>query len=69
MPVLSAIDPSFVSPSTTSQAVSSDSRVAARGDWHFDERPRTKYCSLRGRWSVALVVLCLSALAGLARSA
>jgi DNA-binding beta-propeller fold protein YncE len=69
MPLSSAIDPSFVSPSTTSQPISSDSRGAVRGDRHFDEHPRTKNCALPGRWSLALVVLCLSALAVLACSA
>jgi streptogramin lyase len=65
----SAIDPSCVSSCATSQVISSDSRVAARGDRHFDKRQRRKSCVRWGKWVLALVVLCLSALVGFAPSA
>jgi hypothetical protein len=41
------IDPSCASSCATSQVISSDSRVAARGDWHFDKRSRSES---RVRW-------------------
>src|SRR3984893_7958932 len=65
----SALDPSCVSSCATSQVISSDSRVAAPGDRHSDKHPRATSCVRRGKWVLALVVLCLSVLGGFAPSA
>src|SRR5258706_15749284 len=65
----SALDPSRVSSCATSQVISSDSRVAARGYRHFDKRPRRESCVRWGMWVLALMALCLSALGGFAPSA
>src|SRR5258708_32155981 len=65
----SALDLSRVSSCATSQVISSDSRVAARGYRHFDKRPRRESCVRWGMWVLALMALCLSALGGFAPSA
>jgi sugar lactone lactonase YvrE len=69
MLVSSAFDPSCVSSCATSQVISSDSRVAAPGDRHFDKRPRRESCARWGKGVLALVVLCLVSLSGFAPSA
>jgi streptogramin lyase len=65
----SAIDPSCVSSCATSQVISSDSRVAARGAGHFDKRSHGEICLRCGKCVLVLMVLCLSALGGLVSSA
>lgn len=65
----SAIAPSCVSSCATSQVIFSDSRVAAPGDRHFDKRSHGESCFRLGKCVLVLMVLCLSALGGLAPSA
>ena len=65
----SAIDPSCVSSCATSKVISSDNRVAAPGDRHFDKGPHGESCFRWGKRVLVLMVLCLSALGELAPSA
>ncbi|HWZ01536.1 MAG TPA: hypothetical protein VNX17_10665 [Edaphobacter sp.] len=46
--------------------ISSDNRMAAPGDRHFDKHSRGENCFGWGKWVLVLMVLCLSALGGLA---
>ena len=69
MPLSSAIDRSCVSSCATSQVISSDSRAAAPGDRPSDKRPRMERFFPLGKWVLALVLLCVSALSGFAPSA
>jgi streptogramin lyase len=67
MLVSSASRPSCVSSRATSQVISIDSRVAA--SVRVDKRPRRGSRARSGKWVLALAVLFLSALVGLAPTA
>ena len=69
MPFSSAIHPSRVSSCATSQLISSDIRAAAPGDRQSNKRPGAEHRLRWGKWVLALVLLCVSALGGFAPSA